>query len=105
MRATLIAFCRYDLYATDVSSKAKELAEEQPDYLDDAEMPYFYPSWQRDGYNLYTILVRLRGCKSWQHGATAQRPGPAQNFCHSRSAGRCACLPDTFRSDLEFSAL
>lgn len=49
----------YDLYATDVSSKAKELLEEQPDYVDGAEMPYFYPSWQRDGYNLYTILARI----------------------------------------------
>jgi hypothetical protein len=53
-------FCSGGLHAADVSHVAKELVEEQPEEYtgeEDAE-PYFYPSWEHDGFKLWPVLVR-----------------------------------------------
>jgi hypothetical protein len=39
---------------------AKELVEEQPEEYTGGEdpEPYFYPSWEHDGFKLWPVLVR-----------------------------------------------
>lgn len=52
-----MSLCRYDLYSEDVAAKAKELAIEHPEMLDEA--PYFYPSFRQDGWGAKAFVVSV----------------------------------------------